>query len=76
MSVLVESAVQREARVMLAFFTDAPDGEGVMDGAGVIWRKFDGSWVSAERRSRRVPSEVLARALCPDLAEHMKEVTA
>lgn len=76
MSATTVTAEQHEARALLAFFTDAADGEGVMDGAGIIWRKFDGSWVSAERRSRRVPSEVLARALCPDLAEHMKEVTA
>lgn len=66
------TAEQHEAGILLAFFTDAPDGEGVMDGRGVVWRKFGHSWVSAERRPRRVPSEVLARALCPDLAEHME----
>lgn len=71
MSAATISAEQHEARIALAYFTDAPDSEAVMDGAGVIWRKFGDSWVSAERRSRRVPSEVLARALCPDLAEWM-----
>lgn len=65
------STEEQEAGVMLAFFTDSPDGTAAMDGAGIIWRKFGDAWVSAERRSRRVPSEVLARALCPDLAEHM-----
>ncbi|MEV7798606.1 hypothetical protein AB0O14_05920 [Microbacterium foliorum] len=71
MNVAPISSQQQEARVMLAFFTEAPDGEGVLDGAGVVWRKFGNSWVSAESRSRSVPSEVLARALCPDLAEWM-----
>ena len=71
MSAATVTAEQHEARVMLAFFTDAPEGEGVMDGVGVVWRKFGNSWVSAERRPRRVPSGVLARALCPELAEHM-----
>ena len=70
------SATQiHEASVMLAFFTETTDGTAVMDGAGVVWRKFGEAWVSAERRSRRVPAEVLARALCPDLAEHMVVTT-
>lgn len=71
MSAATLTAEQHEARVMLAFFQDAPDGDGVMDGAGVVWRKFGDAWVSAERRSRRVPSAVLARTLCPDLAQWM-----
>lgn len=67
----MSAAQVHEASIMLAFFTDSADGATVMDGAGIVWRKFADEWVSAERRSRRVPAEVLARALCPDLAEHM-----
>lgn len=67
----MSAALVREASVMLAFFTESADSTAVMDGAGIVWRKFGDEWVSAERRSRRVPAEVLARALCPDLAEHM-----
>lgn len=67
----MSAAQAHEANVMLAFFNESADGTAVMDGAGIIWRKFGEEWVSAERRSRRVPAEVLARALCPDLAEHM-----
>ena len=66
------TAEQHEARIMLAYFTDAANGEAVMDGAGVIWHKSGEYWYSGTRRRlRQVASADLARALCPDLAEHM-----
>lgn len=66
------TAAQLEAREMLAYFTSAPDGEAVMDGAGAIWHHSGGYWYAGRGlRGRRIASLDLARALCPDLAEHM-----
>lgn len=67
-----EQAREREARAMLTFFTEAAEGEAVMDGAGNIWQHSAGFWYSGTRRRlRQVSSADLARALCPDLAELM-----
>lgn len=74
MSAATTSAVEHEAAVMLAFFTEAAEGAAVMDGDGVIWQHSGGFWYAgAVRRSalRKVASIDMARALCPDLAEHM-----
>lgn len=66
------TAEQHEAEIMLSFFTNAREGEAVTDGAGVIWHHSAGFWYSGTgRRLRQVASADLARALCPDLAEHM-----
>lgn len=71
---VTQTADQREAQVMLAFFTEAEEGAAVMDGAGVIWHHSDGYWYAGKVRRaalRKIASVDLARALCPDLAEHM-----
>lgn len=59
-----------EAQKVLEFFTEANEGDGVMDGAGQVWR-FDGEmW--QHKRSRVTPVR-LAAALNPDLAHHWGE---
>lgn len=66
--------IEAEAKLMLEFFTEAADGQAVMDGEGKIWHKHGcmWSWASANgRRRMAVPSSMFARALCPDLAEYM-----
>lgn len=69
-----EDARAREARDMLAYFTQAKDGEAVMDGDGVIWHRSGAYWYSGtRRRMRQVTSIDLARGLCPDLADLMVE---
>ena len=75
MTAVATSAVEYEAAVMLAFFTEAEEGAAVMDGAGVIWHHSEGYWYAGKVRPsalRKVASVDLARALCPDLAEHMQ----
>ncbi len=66
-----------EARAVIEYFTNAEDGEAVMDGGGVIWQRSGDAWYS-KRGSliRRATPTVLARALCPDLAEHFEAVEA
>ena len=62
---------EREAREVLAHFTEAPEGRAVMDGDGQVWTFRGGRWV---HRYFEVDSVTLARALCPDLAdEFLKE---
>ena len=64
-----------EARQLLEFFTNAKDGEAVMDGAGNIWHHSGGSWYTGSRRKLRQASSLdLARGLCPDLADEMTEL--
>ena len=70
----VEQTPVSEAAFMLEFFTEAPIGHAVMDGAGHVWVRGESGWSSATRRQVGVVSSlVLARALCPDLAGHMPE---
>ena len=70
------TAQQHEAHIMLTYFTEAAEGEAVMDGAGTIWHHSEGYWYAGRGlRVRKVASADLARALCPDLAEHMAVAT-
>lgn len=69
------SAAEHEARVVLAHFTDAKDGDGVMDGDGVIFTFQGGWWVGMVGRRRMQATPVaLAKALNPDLAELIEAI--
>lgn len=70
------SAVLHEAEVVLAHFTDAKDGAMVMDGDGVIFTFQGGWWVGlVGRRRMQVAPVALAKALNPDLAELIEELS-
>lgn len=65
-----------EAQVVLDHFTKAEDGDKVMDGAGIVWTFQGGWWISLNgARRRQVSPVVLAKALNPDLAEAMAELS-
>lgn len=64
-----------EAQVVLDHFTKAKDGDKVMDGAGVIWTFQGGWWIGmVGRRRLQVAPVVLAKALNPDLVEHIEAI--
>lgn len=63
-------ALTRDQRATLEHFTHAPDGRGVMDGDGHIWRysASDDIWYSRTHPESPVESLTLACALAPDIA--------
>ena len=64
-----------EASEVLSMFTEAKQGEAVMDGRGNIWRRNGDEWESKPQGMRiiaRVATIDLACALVPDLAVEMR----
>lgn len=65
-----------EARTVLSHFTGAKDGAVVMDGDGVVFTFQGGWWVGmVGRRRMQVTPVALAKALNPDLAELIEELS-
>lgn len=64
-----------EAQMVLDHFTQAKDGDKVMDGSGIIWTFQGGWWISLQGNRRRlVAPVVLAKALNPDLVEQIEAI--
>lgn len=66
-----------EARTMLKYFTESPDGTQTMDGDGNVWVKKGDAWFRSRGRNVfRIDALRLAKALCPDLVVEMEAVTS
>lgn len=55
-------------------FTESPEGAGVMDGDGHIWRFHEGLWHSNTHPMSPVEPVLLAKGLCPDLAGYFEQI--
>lgn len=64
-----------EAAAVKKHFTQAKNGEKVLDGHGVVWTFQRGWWIGYKGRRRIQASPMaLAKALNPDVADLLDEV--